>query len=156
MRHVPVIAVSLWLGMMGFFAFVVAPAAFGMLERESAGRLVTAVFPRYYGVGVALGLLALAALIWRSSAGAGRGVDWAPLALVALMMVLTVYAMAVLAPQAEAAWTAARAARSEGVPTAAALRFARLHRLSGILNLVVMVAGVVLVVLEAVRVRGGS
>ena len=155
MRHVPVIAVSLWLGMMGFFAFVVAPAAFGTLERESAGRLVTAVFPRYYGMGVALGLLALAALIWRSGGGRG-GVDWVPLALVALMMVLTVYAMAVLAPQAEAAWAAVRAARSEGVPTAEALRFARLHRLSGILNLVVMGAGVVLVALEAVRGRGGS
>jgi fatty acid desaturase len=154
MRHVPVIAVSLWLGMMGFFAFVVAPAAFGTLERESAGRLVTAVFPRYYGMGVALGLLALAALIWRG--GGGRGVDWVPLVLVALMMVLTVYAMAVLAPQAEAAWAAVRAARSEGVPTAEALRFARLHRLSGILNLVVMGAGVVLVALEAVRGRGGS
>jgi hypothetical protein len=62
----------------------------------------------------------------------------------------------VLAPQAEAAWAAVRAARSEGVPTAEALRFARLHRLSGILNLVVMGAGVVLVALEAVRGRGGS
>ena len=44
MRNLASVAVSLWLGAMAFFAFVVAPAAFATLEREAAGRLVTAIF----------------------------------------------------------------------------------------------------------------
>ena len=63
MRSVAGIAVVLWLGVMGFFAFVVAPAAFTALDREAAGRFVGAVFPRYYVVGAVLGSCALVALI---------------------------------------------------------------------------------------------
>ena len=54
--------VLVWLGIMAFFAGVVAPAAFSTLDREAAGRFVSAVFPRYYAVGAALGALALAGL----------------------------------------------------------------------------------------------
>ena len=39
---------------MGFFAFVVAPAAFSTLDRDAAGRFVGAVFPKYYAVGFGL------------------------------------------------------------------------------------------------------
>ena len=52
-------SVSIWLGAMAFFSFFVAPAAFSVLDRESAGRLVTTVFPRYYFFGLVLGLVGL-------------------------------------------------------------------------------------------------
>ena len=45
-------SVSIWLGAMAFFSIFVAPAAFSVLDRESAGRLVTTVFPRYYLFGL--------------------------------------------------------------------------------------------------------
>ncbi|MGH7316078.1 MAG: DUF4149 domain-containing protein, partial [Candidatus Rokuibacteriota bacterium] len=51
MRLLPAAAVLVWLGVMAFFAGVVAPAAFAALDREAAGRFVSAVFPRYYAVG---------------------------------------------------------------------------------------------------------
>jgi len=54
MRQLTLAAVAVWLGAMGFFAFIVAPAAFSALDREAAGRFVSAVFPRYYAVGLAL------------------------------------------------------------------------------------------------------
>ncbi|MBI1959668.1 MAG: DUF4149 domain-containing protein [Candidatus Rokubacteria bacterium] len=46
MRHLTIIATSLWLGAMGFFAFVAAPVAFGVLGRASAGRHIAAEMPR--------------------------------------------------------------------------------------------------------------
>ena len=58
MRQLTLTAIAVWLGAMGFFAFIVAPAAFGALEPDAAGRFVSAVFPRYYGLGLALGLVA--------------------------------------------------------------------------------------------------
>src|ERR1700682_4083239 len=103
MRQLTLAAVAVWLGAMGFFAFVIAPAAFSVLEREAAGRFVSAVFPRYYAVGLALGLAALAGLGARWTGGAWRGWDWLPMGLVLLMLALTLYAGAVVLPAAHAA-----------------------------------------------------
>jgi uncharacterized membrane protein len=150
MRQLTLAATAVWLGAMGFFAFVVAPAAFSALERESAGRFVSAVFPRYYAVGLALGLVALFGLGVRWLGGGWRGLDWPAAALVLLMLALTLYAGAVVLPAAHAARETLRGA---GADPAAAAGFARLHRLSSILNVIVMVSGIVVVVIEMVRRR---
>jgi len=148
-RSLPSLAVSLWLGVMGCFALLVAPAAFASLEREAAGRLVTAVFPRYYLAGVVLGALALVGCVGRGVSRA-RGMDWLPLGLVVLMLALTIYAWAVVLPAAHAAREALRASGGSGTVTEA-VRFARLHRLSGMLNVAVMAAGIVFLVMEVTR-----
>ena len=150
MKQLTVVAVALWLGAMGFFAFVVAPSAFSTLEREAAGRFVGAVFPRYYAVGVALGLAALVGLGARWLRAGFRGWDWVPVGLVLLMLALTLYAGAVVLPAAHAAREAMRQA---GMDPAAATGFARLHRLSVILNGIVMVSGVLVLVIEMARRR---
>jgi hypothetical protein len=136
---------------MGFFAFVVAPAAFTTLEREAAGKFVSAVFPRYYAVGLALGLAALAGLGARWLGSGWRGLDWLPVGLVLLMLALTLYAGAVVLPAAHAAREAMRQAGMDH--SAAAVGFAQLHRLSGILNGIVMVSGVLLLAIELLRRR---
>ena len=64
-------------------------------------------------------------------------------------LLLTLYAWTVVLPAAQAAREAVRQAGAAG--SIEALRFARLHRVSGVLNGVVMIAGVVLLVTEAVR-----
>src|SRR5215472_8887040 len=143
MRHLTLTAIAVWLGAMGFFAFIVAPAAFGALERDAAGRFVSAVFPRYYGIGLALGLVAAFGLGVRWMAGPWRGLDWTVAGLVLLMLALTLYAGAVVLP----------AARAAGGDPAAAMGFARLHRLSSILNVIVMLSGILVVVIETVRRR---
>jgi uncharacterized membrane protein len=147
MRGVPVIAVSLWLGAMLFFAFVVAPAAFGALEREAAGRFVSAVFPRYYLTGAVLGAVALLGCIARGMSSGWTRAEWLALSLVSLMLALTLYAWIVVLPAAHAA----RSMRGDGPGTQEAARFARLHRLSSALNGVVMLAGIALVVTEVTR-----
>jgi len=150
MRNLAGIAVTLWLGAMAFFAFVVAPAAFAALDREAAGRFVAVVFPRYYLVGVVLGLVALAGLGGRRLIEGGRPWDWLPILLVLVMLALTLYAWAVVLPAAHAAREAARRAPADAAAAEAA-RFSRLHRRSSILNGAVMLAGVVFVVLQAGR-----
>ena len=144
MRQLTLTAVAVWLGAMGFFAFIAAPAAFTTLDRAAAGRFVSAVFPRYYAMGLALGLVALFGL------GGWRGLDWLSAGGVLLMLALTLYAGAVVLPAAHAAREAARGA---GADPAAAAGFARLHRLSGILNVIVMASGILVLVMETVRRR---
>jgi uncharacterized membrane protein len=150
MRSVPGLAVSLWLGAMLFFAFVVAPAAFATLERDAAGRFVSAIFPRYYQAGVVLGVLALAGCLGRGVRRGWHGWDWLALGLVVLMLALTLYAWLVVLPAAHAARDAMHRADA-GAAAQEALRFARLHRLSGVLNGAVMLAGVVILVMEVTR-----
>jgi uncharacterized membrane protein len=143
MKLLSAAAIVLWLGVMGFFAAVVAPAAFATLDREAAGRFVGAVFPRYYAVGAGLGALALAALLARMALGRGRAGDWIPLLLVAVMLGSTLYAWLVVLPAAHAAREALRqAAPAPGALSSEGLAFARLHRLSSALNGVSMLAGI--------------
>ena len=61
--------VGVWLGSIVFFSFVVAPRAFAVLEEDAAGELVNAVFPRYYSIGAALGVVAFVAGVLRGVLG---------------------------------------------------------------------------------------
>ncbi|HEY7041352.1 MAG TPA: DUF4149 domain-containing protein [Methylomirabilota bacterium] len=140
-------AVLGWLSVMVFFAGIVAPAAFTTLDREAAGRFVSAVFPRYYLGGAALGAVALAALVARAGLDRFRLGSWLPLLLVAVMLGATLYAWLVVLP---AAHEAARQAVA-GATSPEAMAFARLHRLSGMLNGVTMIAGVLVLVVLGVR-----
>ena len=92
----------------------------------------------YYGMRALLVLYAVAAT---SALNPGLGWDNA--------QALTLYAWAVVLPAAHAA---REAMRPSGADTAAvAARFARLHRLSGLLNAVVMIAGVACLAVEVMR-----
>jgi hypothetical protein len=135
-------SVSGWLGIMALFALAVAPAAFAVLPREEAGRVVGAIFPRYYGLGVALGTAGLAALLTGALGRSPRAADWAAAGLVALMLAVTLYAWLAVLPAAHAA---REAMRQLGPTAAEALAFGRLHRLSTALNGVAMLAGAVAV-----------
>ena len=104
-------------------------------------------------LGLALALLIAVPLVPGALAsGSGIGLARIPVEslLVLLMLALTLYAGAVVLPAAHAAREAARAATGD---PAAAMSFARLHRLSSILNVIVMLSGILVVVIETVRRR---
>lgn len=157
MRHVTIVATSLWLGAMAFFAFVAAPAAFAILGREAAGRLIAGLMPRYHWVGLALGLLALAGIVGRWERGGAGWLDRLPLVLVLLMLALTAVSLFVLLPQVDAlrlALPPGRAAEALAASPEAA-RFARLHMLATALGLGVLAAGIGVVLLETLRAAPG-
>jgi uncharacterized membrane protein len=153
MRILTIVSIALWLGMLGFFVFAVAPAAFATLDRPSAARLVTAVLSRAYWAGLALGLLGVAGIVARGSRSGRRWTDRLPLALALLMLALTAWSLFGLMPEAAALRDRALAARAAGATDAPeAVRFGRVHGLSTMAGLAVMVSGAVLLALEA---RGG-
>src|SRR2546430_838923 len=110
----------------------------------------SAVFPKYYAVGFGLGLVALASLVVRVLGRGVRPLDWVPIGLLVLMLTLTLFAGAVVLPAAHAAREAMRAT---GGDPATAVSFSRLHRLSSVLNVVVMLAGIGTLIMEAMRTR---
>ncbi len=155
MKTLTVFAIAAWLGMLGFLAAVVAPAAFGVLERPAAARFVSTVMPRYHWAALALGLVAAVGLLARRDPA---GVAWlgrAPLVLVLLMLGLTAASLFLLLPEMEGLRDSALAARAAGRADAPEVsRFGRLHALSSVAGMAVMAAGAVVLVLEAVRGRG--
>lgn len=138
MKLLTISSVSIWLGAMIFFSAIVAPQAFSVLDRQSAGLLVGTVFPRYYLFGITLGMLALVGVVGRFLQG--QEIAWAPLVLLLLMLGISVFTLFVLLPQLEAL-------KQPGPPPA----FARLHRVSVALNLATMLAGLTLVVVEGLE-----
>jgi hypothetical protein len=152
LKNFTISAVSLWLGVMGFFSFLAAPALFATLDRESAGRLVTALLPRYYLFGIVMETLALGGVVGRVVLTRRRQIEWGPLVLLLLMLALTLYSLLVLLPQAEGARQAMRSAPA-GMLSEAALAFGRAHRLSVVLNLLTMLAGLTLVFVEGLGAR---
>lgn len=142
LRFVHLLALGLWLGSVVFFSLIVAPTLFGALGRESAGRAVSAIFPRYYGFGGVCGIVALLSGLLLRAQGAVRGrLFLAEMILVAAMTGIVAYSGGVLLPQA----ARARAALSEppGTPAhdAARARFDALHRRSVALNGTVLLLG---------------
>jgi hypothetical protein len=99
-RFVYLLGVGTWIGVMAFLSFVVAPTVFGVLGAPQAGDVVGAIFPRYYGIGVALGVAAFAAALFLR-ARSTRPTAWT-VALLALVLAIAASAWsgAVVHPRA--------------------------------------------------------
>ena len=138
------LALGVWLGSVVFFSFVAAPTLFGALGRETAGRAVSAIFPRYYAIGGGCGAVALVSgLLLGVLQGAWGRSFTAALVLVAIMTGLVAYAGWILLPQAsQARQERARSPEGTAGHEAAEAHFAALHRLSVLLNGAVLVLGI--------------
>jgi len=137
-RLLHVLALIVWIGEIVFLSFIAAPAAFRLLPREHAGTFVGSVFPTYYIVGCACGLVLLAtSLLLRRTATARRA--WTMQSLLAgAMLVVNVYAASSVQPRAAALRT-----QLQSEPAAPGVRdeFDQLHRLAVWLNAGVLLAG---------------
>ncbi len=135
LQTLPIIAASFLLGSMVFFAAVTAPAVFKFLPQDVAGQYLRGVFPRYY--------------LWGAVCAAIAAVLSLPVSLIPGGLLLAV-ALAflgvrqILVPRINEA-KEGRAAGDE----AATARFARLHRMSVLINLAQMIALIVVLMLLA-------
>ncbi len=120
------IASSLLLGSMVFFAAVTAPSAFRFLPLEMSAQYLQGIFPRYYLWCEALATLATLAAIPVGAAVAG---------VVAAVAAAFFASHRLLLPKINIA----RAGRAAGDEIAAA-RFGKLHRISVMINLAQMLA----------------
>lgn len=155
LRFVHLLGLVIWIGGVVFFSFVTAPALFGSLPREMAGRAVSAIFPRYYLVGWVGGTLSLfAALGLGLRAGAWPRALVAEIVLILLMLGLSLFAGQVILPQAYALRLSLPGL--EGTPghDVAKARFDRLHRRSVLLNGAVLLLGIGTVAIVSTRPPG--
>ena len=94
-HFIHLLSLVMWMGSIIFFSFFAAPVVFRLLDRQKAGEVVGAIFPKYYGVGYICSVLATATL-----ALSPRGMEGPPLIFLTVMAACTFYAGLVINPQA--------------------------------------------------------
>lgn len=135
------LALGGWLGGMIFFSFLTTPAIFANLARPDAGKVIHALFPRYYAFGYVAGIVSAGLAIWFATRRDNK-LWWSSAAAVLVVAVgITFYAGMTVRAQVDAV----RSVSEEATPDPARkAEFDRLHRLSVMLN-----AGVMLLDLAA-------
>jgi hypothetical protein len=149
-RFLYLLALVVWLGEIIFFSFVVAPTVFGVLEVERAGQVTSAIFPRYYAIGMGAGGLAVACAVVLARHAATPGWWWAAGATLGLGLAATLWAGLVVRPRTEQLRAAARAA---AVAPSDDPAFGAAHRLAVVLNSVALLSGLAGLGLSAAALR---
>lgn len=138
------LALAFWVGGMSAFTFVVTPVIFRTQTRDSAGKIVGALFPVYFRFCL---VVTAAALVARAAAGiAFSGArQLAGTFLIAFCLAIVSYHTFGLAPRMEA--VRETVVSMEAAPEEDPVRqeFSRLHGISMTLNLVVIAGGTVLI-----------
>jgi Domain of unknown function (DUF4149) len=136
------LTIALWAGGTAIFTLVLTPILFKTEGRDIAARVVGNLFPGYFRWGLACGVIALVSRLL----GHGFAAK-VPVLLVITMLVVTSFQALYLEPKA--AELKRQIGSFETTPKDHPLRreFARLHGVSAVCNLLVLVSGVVLVVL---------
>jgi uncharacterized membrane protein len=150
LRFIYLLALILWIGGMAFFSFLAAPSIFHVLPRAEAGKVVTAIFPKYYWQGIICGVVALAA-----SVALGLRTRWSGLLilrviLLGIMVMAVLYASLGVQPKIHALREQLASLESQSSPMdPLRLEFDRLHRRSVGINAAVLLLGVIVVFIAA-------
>ncbi len=125
------LALACWLGGIIFFSFFTAPMIFTRLPIVEAGKVISAIFPRYYALGYIAGIISLALAIYFTSMRHSR-IWWAGATLaIAIALAITLYAGMIVRPRVDSIRTVAE----ESTPDPALkAEFDHLHHLSVMLN----------------------
>lgn len=146
------LSISLWVGSIFFFSFMAAPSIFKVLPRETAGNVVSDIFPKYYMVGYVCGAVAIiaAAVLWFVYSSRGGIVNYLRIGGLLLMLGFTLYAGQVVLPVASGTRAEMRTL-NEGSPEYQVVykKFRLLHARSAIMNASVLVLGIAILAINA-------
>jgi hypothetical protein len=139
------LTLSLWVGGIALFTFIVTPVIFRTHGRDDAGRIVGAIFPLYFRYVL---VLAASALLARILSGvAFHGVrQWAGTLLIATAIFLTGYQAYRLSPRMEQIKRSVVSFESVTRDNPGRMEFSRLHGISMVVNLVVLLEGTALII----------
>ncbi len=134
-----------WIGAIIFQSAVVAPAVFVDLDESAARTFLRTLFPRFFRLGLVCGALMLAGLAWAVAVTGWTSSAIALSAATSIMLVLEALSLW-LVPHINAARDAGDAGHAQ---------FSRLHRLSVLLTVVILLLGIgVLAVISTLAARG--
>ncbi len=152
LKFLYLLSLAFWIGSIFFFSLFTAPSIFKVLPRETAGELVSHIFPKYYMVAYTCGGLAIISsiLLWvmgNSLSAVSNGIR---IGILIVMLGLAAYAGVTIRHQALEARSEMRtlvedSPRYKEVKN----RFDRIHRESVIINSAVFLLGIAIVFFTA-------
>jgi putative copper export protein len=151
-KFIYILSVCFWIGSIFFFSFFAAPGIFKVLPRETAGNVVSEIFPKYYLVAYICGGAAVITTILLRILYEHRGGILFGLRLGALLIMLglAVYAGEVLRPKAVEARAEMRSLTEESPNYSASQdKFRKLHARSAIINSAVFILGIAILFINA-------
>lgn len=135
------IAASSWVGAIVFQSAIVAPAVFGALDTTAARSFLRLLFPRFFRFGLICGAVMFASLLVFGFIS-GWTKTFKLLASAACIMIILQMTALIMVPSINAARDAGEAG---------AAKFARLHRASVLLTIAILLLGVSVLAVIAMR-----
>ncbi len=148
MKTIPLLAriiylfvLAIWMGTMVYFSFFATPEIFRAFPRDMAGRIVGALFPAYYKIGMLSGFVLFITSLYLSLLAKTR-IAWASTLLVTVMFILTLYGGLILHPEVKAVKARMHQITAESPEYQIVhSRFRKLHGRSMLINVIVLITG---------------
>lgn len=142
------VVLSLWVGGMSLFTFILTPVIFGSYPRDSAGGIVSRLFPSYFlfTLAVSAAALILFILAFQNRDPLRYRIS---LLLASLAVIIALYVNFRLYPEAEKVKQEVHSFEVAAPDDPARARFRRLHAQSAILNLFMIADGLALLIMNA-------
>jgi uncharacterized membrane protein len=143
---------ALWVGGMFIFTFLVTPIIFKSFQRDTAGEIVGKLFPYYFPYNLALSVLALAVFLL-STGMHGKIENKITIILLTAALLMNLFVMFKLYPDIKRIKQQITTfeIQSDGSPMRN--RFRKLHRMSAILNMLLLADGAALLILNSIANR---
>ena len=141
----------IWIGTIIFFSFFGAPSIFKVLDRELAGDVVGDIFPKYWMIGYICSPIALGTLLFLQKLGTlnttGRVV-------ILSIMLINVYCSGlVVGTKAKSVKAEMRATEDVEKKELIRKHFMKIHGISMMMNLTVLILGIVVIFITAYHVK---
>ncbi len=141
------LVLSLWVGGIFLFTFIVTPVIFKSYGRDMAGEIVGRLFPSYFIFSVVVSVLSLVLFLVSFQ---NRGINGYKLSLLLLIaaVVLSLYVSVRLHPEIKKVKQEIASFESSSPEDPLRKRFRSLHAQSAILNILMLVDGVALLLIS--------
>jgi uncharacterized membrane protein len=142
-----VIVLSLWVGGMSLFTFIITPVIFKSYPRDAAGEIVGKLFPSYFLFSLAV---SVAALIFFLISFQGRGffTNAISVVLISLAIAMSLYVNFRLYPEIKRVKQEVHSFETTAPNDPARIRFGRLHAQSAIINIILIADGLALLIMS--------
>ena len=144
-KYIHLLSLAIWIGSIVFFSFIGAPTIFKTLDRQTAGDVVGAIFPKYFMLGQ---ICSVTSLITLTLIGVSSGFHQTiKVALVILLVMggISVYSGMVNGPQAREVKESIRTETDETRKAELKKKFGKLHGISMALNITTLVLALSLI-----------
>ncbi|TNF52472.1 DUF4149 domain-containing protein [bacterium] len=139
---------SLWVGGNALFTFLVTPVIFKMYGRDEAGKIVGTLFPLYFTYMLVLSILAFL-IFWIFIGIKGKIVHQATLVMIIAAVIINVFVSFKLYPDIKRAKQEITSFEHTFPDSPVRRKFKRLHRLSAVLNTIILADGITLLCISS-------